>query len=196
MQNNIILAGVGGQGILSIAAVIDLAALECGLNIRQAEVHGMSQRGGAVQSHLRISSREIHADLITEGCADLILSVEPLEALRHIPFLAPGGRVVTATDPFVNIPNYPETGLIIAELNRTNRPILVDAAKRARKAGNIRSANMVVLGAATPLIQLDLQTIENGIRKLFASKGDRTVTMNLSAFRSGVEASQSQQRGS
>ena len=107
MQTNIILAGVGGQGILTIAAVIDLAALKCGLTIRQAEVHGMSQRGGAVQSHLRISDHEIFSDLIAEGSADLILSVEPLEALRYLPFLSPEGRVVTATEPFINLESYP-----------------------------------------------------------------------------------------
>lgn len=190
MQNNIIIAGVGGQGILSIAAVIDLAALRCGLEIRQAEVHGMSQRGGEVQSHLRISDREIHADLIAEGCADLILSVEPLEALRYIPFLALGGRVVSATDPFVNIPDYPPIDEIIAELRRTVRPVLVGAAELARKAGSPRTSNMVMLGAASPFIRLDRLHLEEGIRELFGAKGEETVEMNLRAFRSGLALSQ------
>ncbi|MGB0129980.1 indolepyruvate oxidoreductase subunit beta [Chlorobium sp.] len=190
MQNNIILAGVGGQGILSIAAVIDLAALHCGLHIRQAEVHGMSQRGGAVQSHLRISDREIHADLITVGRADLIVSVEPLEALRYLPFLGPGGRTVTAIEPFVNMPDYPPIEAVIAELRRTAEPLLVDAAALAREAGSPRTSNMVMLGAAAPFTALDPSQLEAAIEKIFEAKGEDTVAMNIRAFRKGLALSQ------
>ena len=140
MKINIILAGVGGQGILTIAAVIDHAALQSGLTVRQAEVHGMSQRGGAVQSHLRISDKEIFSDLIAEGTANLILSVEPLEALRYLPFLAPEGRIVTATDSFINMEGYPSMEQILDELHRTNLPVLVNAVELAREAGSIRTS--------------------------------------------------------
>jgi indolepyruvate ferredoxin oxidoreductase beta subunit len=192
MQINIILAGVGGQGILTIAAVIDRAALQNGLTVRQAEVHGMSQRGGAVQSHLRIFDSEIYSDLIAQGSANLILSVEPLEALRYLPFLAPEGRVVTATDPFINIPNYPAMEAILVELHRTNQAVLVNAAELARQAGNARTSNMVMLGAAAPFIGIETEQIEAAIGELFQAKGADIVAMNIRAFKKGKELSQTQ----
>ncbi len=192
MQSNIILAGVGGQGILTIAAVIDRAALQSGLTIRQTEVHGMSQRGGAVQSHLRISDKEIYSDLIPEGAADLILSVEPLEALRYMPFLAPDGRIITSIDPFINIENYPSIEDILAELHRTNRPVLVNATELAREAGNAKTSNMVMLGAASRYIGIDEKQLESAIGKLFHGKGSAIVAVNIKAFRKGQELSQTQ----
>lgn len=192
MQINIILAGVGGQGILTIAAVIDLAALQSGLTIRQTEVHGMSQRGGAVQSHLRISNREIYSDLIAEGSANLILSVEPLEALRYLPFLAPDGMVITSTDPFINMELYPAMEEILSELHRTNYPLLVNAAELARAAGNTRTSNMVMLGAASPYIGMATEQLETAIEELFHGKGSAIVDMNIRAFRKGQELSQTQ----
>lgn len=189
MQKNIILAGVGGQGILSIAAVIDWAALHEGLNIRQAEVHGMSQRGGAVQSHLRISDQEIFADLIGLGTADLILSVEPLEALRYLPYLAPGGRVVTSLEPFVNMTGYPPMEEIEAALGRTDRPVLVHAADLAKEAGSARASNMVMLGAGAPFTGIEPATLEAGIEALFGAKGQEVVDINIRAFRKGLQLS-------
>jgi len=192
MQINIILAGVGGQGIRTIAAVIDHAALQSGLIVRQAEVHGMSQRGGAVQSHLRIADQEIYSDLIAEGTANLILSVEPLEALRYLPFLASEGRIVTSTDLFINMEGYPAMEHIHAELHRTNRPVLVSATELARQAGSARTSNMVMLGAAAPFTGLAPQELEASIEKLFAAKGDEIVAMNIRAFRTGKALSQHQ----
>ena len=192
MQINIILAGVGGQGILTIAAVIDQAALQSGLVVRQAEVHGMSQRGGAVQSHLRIADQEIYSDLIAEGTANLILSVEPLEALRYLPFLASEGRIVTSTDLFINMEGYPAMEHIHAELHRTNRPVLVSAVELARKAGSPRTSNMVMLGAAAPFTGLASHELEASIEKLFSAKGDEIVAMNIRAFRTGQALSQHQ----
>jgi indolepyruvate ferredoxin oxidoreductase beta subunit len=192
MQLNIILAGVGGQGILTIASVINHAAISKGLHVRQAEVHGMSQRGGAVQSHLRISARKIYSDLISRGSSHLILSVEPLEALRYLPYLAPGGKVVTATDPVVNMTGYPDLEAIFAELHRTDRPLLVSAAEHARQAGNIRTSNMVMLGAAAPFTGIAPEELETGIEKLFLKKGPETIEMNIRAFRKGLELSQQQ----
>jgi len=185
MQTNIILAGVGGQGILTIAAVIDLAALQCGLTVRQAEVHGMSQRGGAVQSHLRISDLEIYSDLIAEGTANLILSVEPLEALRYLPFLATDGRIVTSTESFINMENYPAMEDILNELHRTNQPLLVNATELARKAGSPRTSNMVMLGAASSHIGIAHEKLESAISQLFRAKGEEIVAMNIRAFRTG-----------
>lgn len=192
MQNNIILSGVGGQGILSIAAVIDWAALHTGLIVRQAEVHGMSQRGGAVQSHLRIADHEIWADLIALGTAGLILSVEPLEALRYLPYLSPDGRVVTAMEPFINMAGYPPVEATVAELeNNTNKPVFVNATAIAREAGNVRAANMVMLGAGAAFTGIAPAVLEEGIAALFGLKGREIVELNIRAFRAGQELSTS-----
>ncbi len=188
MKCDIILAGVGGQGILSIAAIIGLAAVEKNLFLKQAEVHGMSQRGGDVQSHLRLSDREIHSDLIPDGKADLIISVEPMEALRYLPWLSPEGWIVTNSVPFVNIPDYPETGEIMAELKKAGNSIIIDADAIAKDLGSSRSGNMVILGAASSFISLPFNSLENGVRQLFRRKGEEVIDLNLKALRAGKAA--------
>ena len=121
MRKDIILSGVGGQGILTIATIIGEAATVAGLNLKQAEVHGMSQRGGDVQSNLRLSDETIHSDLISLGEADLIISMEPMEALRYLPYLEKEGWVVTSANPFKNIPNYPDEEELMKTLNSLPR---------------------------------------------------------------------------
>ena len=188
MKRDIILSGVGGQGILSIAAVIGRAALEDGLHIKQAEVHGMSQRGGDVQSNLRISSSAIRSDLIPRGAADLIVSMEPMEALRYLPWLADDGWVITGITPLINIPNYPEG----ETLGKLPHAVVLDADAVAKAAMAPRSANMALLGAAAPLLGIDAAKLESGIRAIFARKGGQVVETNLAAFRAGYEAAQNQ----
>jgi len=185
MKKDIILAGVGGQGILSIAAIIGLAAIEAGLHLKQAEVHGMSQRGGDVQSNLRLSDKVIHSDLIPTGKADMILSVEPMESLRYLPMLAPNGWLVTNTQTFVNIPNYPEKDDLMAEIEKVRNHIALDADKIAKDMGTLKSANVVVLGAASPFLDLDYQLLEKAIAMLFGKKGENVVTVNLQAMKAG-----------
>ena len=192
MKRDIILSGVGGQGILSIAAVIGRAALEDGLHIKQAEVHGMSQRGGDVQSNLRIGTSAIRADLIPRGAADLIVSREPMEALRYLPWLASDGWVITNTVPLVNIPDYPDAEALRRELEALPHVVPLDIDAMARAAASPRSANMVLLGAAAPLLGIGTATLEAGIRDIFARKGDTVVETNLAAFRAGYEATQKQ----
>lgn len=192
MKKDIILAGVGGQGILSIAACIGLAALREGLQLKQAEVHGMSQRGGAVQSHLRISDSPIASDIISEGKANIILSVEPMEALRYLTMLASDGWVVTSINPFVNIPNYPLLDDILREIWKCHHYVTVDADDMAKNAGSIKAANMVMLGAASPLLGLTASSLEAGVSELFAAKGQAIVDLNIKAFRTGREWSISQ----
>lgn len=192
MKSDIILAGVGGQGILSIAAVVGMAALENHLYLKQAEVHGMSQRGGAVQSHLRISEKEIASDLIPEGRADIIISVEPMESLRYLPWLKENGWVVTNTTPFINIPDYPDMKELLTEIEKLPSHITINADEIARQVKSVRSSNMVVLGAASPFIDVPYASLENGIRKIFERKGEKVVQLNLTAMKAGREFSEAQ----
>ncbi|MFH0759648.1 MAG: indolepyruvate oxidoreductase subunit beta [Bacteroidota bacterium] len=188
MKKDIILAGVGGQGILSIAAVIGMAAVESGLYLKQAEVHGMSQRGGAVQSHLRISDKPIASDLIPEGKCDMILSVEPMEALRYLPFLAPDGWVVTSCNPFQNIPDYPGQEGLIREIQKAGNHIIVDAEALAKELGSSRVSNMVMLGAASGQLDISPERLHDAVGLLFARKGEDVVRMNISALEAGKNA--------
>ena len=188
MTCDIVLAGVGGQGVLSIAAIIAGAAMADGLEVRQSEVHGMAQRGGAVSAHLRLSDRGIHGDLIPSGGADLIVSMEPLESLRYLSFLKPAGLIVTAAEPFVNIPDYPELGPILAAIKTLPRSRVVAAADLARKAGSARAVNMVIVGAASAFIPVSPASIERSIAALFGAKGSSLVEVNLRAFTAGAAA--------
>jgi len=190
MKIDIILAGVGGQGILSIATVIGTAAVKQGLHLKQAEVHGMSQRGGDVQSNLRIADHEIASDLIPLGKADLIISIEPMESLRYLPILGPEGWLITNDQAFVNIPNYPEEDAVKAELEKLPRKIVVSANKIAKELGSERSANMVILGAASPFINMDFSLLEDAVREIFGRKGQGIVDINLACLRAGREYAQ------
>ncbi len=182
MKQDIILAGVGGQGILSIAYVIDHAALAEGLSFKQAEVHGMAQRGGAVQSHMRLSSERIWSDLIPVGAADLILSVEPLEAMRYLDHLKPDGVVVTSATPLVNIPDYPPLESVLAEIRKIGRSVIVDSERIAKEAGTSKAQNMVMLGAASGRLILGEASLRRSIEALFRPRGDALVQTNLKAF--------------
>ena len=186
MHTDIILSGVGGQGILSIATIIGSAAIKEGLYIKQAEVHGMSQRGGDVQSNLRISSDPIASDLIPLGKADIIISLEPMEALRYLPYLNKEGWLITNTAPFINIPNYPDQEKIMEAINGLHS-VAIDVDTIAKQVASPRAANIVLLGAASPFLGIDVDKIEDGIRRVFGRKGDDVVEMNLKAFRAGLE---------
>lgn len=189
MKTDIVLAGVGGQGILSIATILGTAALDDNLHIKQAEVHGMSQRGGDVQSNLRISEKPIASDLIPLGGADLIVSLEPMEALRYLPYLKPDGWIVTNTTPFINIDSYPASEILEAELAKHDRVIAFDMDQIAKDLGSPKSSNMVLLGAISPFILIAADKIEDGIRKVFAAKGEKIIENNIKAFRAGREFS-------
>ena len=192
MKLDIILAGVGGQGILSIAKVIGDAALEAGLYLKQSEVHGMSQRGGDVQSHLRISDKEIYSDLIPHGTADLILSIEPMEALRYLPYLSPKGYVVTNTKPYNNIVNYPEVEEILAEIKKQPNHLMLDADAMAHELKNPRGMNMVMTGAASKYMNLDYALIEKSIKAIFGRKGEAVVASNLATLKAGRDFADAQ----
>ena len=188
MKTDIILCGVGGQGILSIATIIGEAAMNENLYIKQAEVHGMSQRGGDVQSNLRISSTPIHSDLIPRGGADVIISMEPMEALRYLPWLRSEGWVITSSTPFINIPNYPDIEVIKADLDKLPHVIMLDIEQLAKDNGVPRSANVILLGAAQKALGLEYEKLEAAIRRVFARKGDAVVEANIKALALGRAA--------
>jgi len=192
MKRDIILAGVGGQGIISIAAIIGTAALEQGLFLKQSEVHGMSQRGGDVQSNLRISDKEIASDLIPCGKADLIISVEPLEALRYLPLLSPDGWVITSTKPFINIPEYPEMDKIMDEIRKLPHYIALDADEVAKEIGTLKAANIVILGAASPFLEMQYENLEDAIHFIFRNKGEDVIKKNLQALKAGKDFTERQ----
>jgi Pyruvate:ferredoxin oxidoreductase and related 2-oxoacid:ferredoxin oxidoreductases, gamma subunit len=185
MKIDIILSGVGGQGILSIAAVVGEAALKEGLYMKQAEVHGMSQRGGDVQSNLRLSDKPIASDLIPIGQADIIISLEPMESLRYLPFLSKEGWLVTNARPFVNIPNYPDLDEITGEIEKLPNKVIIDVESIAKELGSPRVANIVMLGAATPYLGIGYDKIADGIRSIFARKSDEIIELNLKALQAG-----------
>ena len=188
MKKDIILAGVGGQGILSIATVIGQAALAEGWYLKQAEVHGMSQRGGEVQSHLRISTEPIWSDLIPQGKADIILSLEPLEALRYVPWLAPEGCVVTSSVPFRNIDNYPDIDQVYAAVKACPKHILIDTDALVKEINApVQAANMVLLGAAIPMLGIEPEIMKTALQKVFARKSEAIVETNIRAMMAGYE---------
>lgn len=187
MKKDIILAGVGGQGILTIAAVIGYTALEQGMFLKQSEVHGMSQRGGDVMSNLRISDNEIASDLIPFGKADLIIAVEPLESLRYLPYLSKHGWLISSSTPLNNIPNYPDIREVLDAIREIPQHLLLDAETMAKEAGSVKAANIVILGACAPFLGMEFGLLEDAIRFIFNKKGERVVDLNLRALKAGKE---------
>ncbi|HRY33561.1 MAG TPA: indolepyruvate oxidoreductase subunit beta [Bacteroidales bacterium] len=194
MKKDIILAGVGGQGILSIAATIGMAAIKRGMYLKQSEVHGMSQRGGDVSSNLRISDEPVFSDLIPRGLADMIIAVEPMESLRHLPMLSPEGWLITNIKPYINIRNYPEIEKVLAELEKVPHHVALDADGIARDLGAAKSANMVILGAAAPFLSFSFEQLEDAIRSIFGRKGEEVIRINLEALKAGRDVAISSTR--
>ncbi|RPJ84396.1 MAG: indolepyruvate oxidoreductase subunit beta [Acidobacteria bacterium] len=188
MKFDIIVAGVGGQGVLSVSAVIASSAMREGLKVKQSEVHGMSQRGGAVLAHLRLSDAPVASDLIPLGRARMILGMEPLESLRYLRYLASDGTVIASSNPLVNIPDYPPLEGLLERIRQVPGSVLVDSERLARGAGSARATNMVMVGAASSRLPVDVATLEKEIVSMFARKGDKVAEANLKAFHSGREA--------
>jgi indolepyruvate ferredoxin oxidoreductase beta subunit len=189
MNYDLVVCGVGGQGVLTMAGVIDHAIHEAHLHLKQSEVHGMAQRGGAVSAFVRISDQPVSSDLIGEGTASMVLSVEPMEALRYTSLLRPDGWIVTDITPMVNVDNYPPMADLYQVLFSAPRLVALDAERLAKKAGSPKVQNTVVLGAAAMHLPLPSELFENQLRRLFARKGERIVNANLNAFRMGDAAS-------
>ncbi len=188
MRYDIILAGVGGQGVLSMAAIIGSAAAIEGLKVKQSEVHGMSQRGGAVVAHLRLSDQPIASDLVPQGTADLILSMEPVEGLRYLSYLSASGTLVTALNPVVNIPDYPDMDVLLAQVRSLPHSVTVDAERLAYEAGDVLAVNTVMVGTAARLLPLKTDSLERAVRATFRAKGERVAEVNLAAFQRARQA--------
>ena len=187
MKFDIVLSGVGGQGVLSLSSIIASGAMKEGLYVKQSEVHGMAQRGGAVLANLRLSDKPIASDLIPSGSAAMILSMEPLESLRYLSFLRPDGALITSTTPVINIPDYPNLNELLGKIRSVPGAILVESDRLAKAAGSARAANMVMVGAASHLLPVKVETMEHYIERVFKRKGDQIVEANLKAFRAGRE---------
>jgi indolepyruvate ferredoxin oxidoreductase beta subunit len=187
MKFDIVLAGVGGQGVLALSTIIASGAMKEGLHVKQSEVHGMAQRGGAVLANLRLSDKPVASDLIPKGSAAMILSMEPLESLRYLAYLRPDGALITSTTPVVNIPDYPDLSGLLDTIRTIPGAILVDSDKLAKAAGSAKAANMVIVGAASHLLPVEVGTMEHYIETMFKRKGERVVEVNLKAFRAGRE---------
>jgi indolepyruvate ferredoxin oxidoreductase, beta subunit len=190
MKCDILVAGVGGQGVLSIAAIIASCAMKSGLRVKQSETHGMAQRGGAVLAHLRISDRPIHSDLIPEGTADMILAMEPIESLRYLSWLRPGGTLLTSTDPVRNVPDYPDLPRVMNHVRSLRGALLVETGRLAREAGSPKASNVVMVGAASEFLPFRPGSLEACIGEAFSRKGTAVVETNLKAFRAGRGAIQ------
>jgi indolepyruvate ferredoxin oxidoreductase beta subunit len=188
MNFDIVLAGVGGQGVLSLSGIIASGAMKEGLFVKQSEVHGMSQRGGAVLANLRLSDKPIASDLIPRGRAAMILSMEPLESLRYVSYLSSEGTLITSTTPMVNIPNYPDLEELLGQVRGIPRAILVDSDRLAKSAGSAKAANMVMVGAASHLLPVKVETMKHYIETVFKKKGEKIIEANLKAFSAGREA--------
>ncbi|HKL85911.1 MAG TPA: indolepyruvate oxidoreductase subunit beta [Treponemataceae bacterium] len=188
MTYDIILAGVGGQGVLSIATIIARAAMIDGFTVRQSEVHGMSQRGGGVQAHMRIADCPISSDLIPSGGADMIIAMEPMEGLRYLSFLKPEGILITAAEPFVNIPNYPDLDVLHSAIKRLKRSRIVKAEELAKEAGHLKSVNMVLIGAAASSLPVSEESLAKSVSETFAKKDPRLVEINMKALALGEKS--------
>lgn len=190
MKYDIVLAGVGGQGVLSVSAIIARSAIKEGLFVKQSEVHGMAQRGGAVLAHLRLSDSPVASDLIPKGGASMILSMEPLESLRYLAYLGASGTVITSTEPVENIADYPRMEQILGAIRSLPRSATIEAERLARESGSAQAINMVLAGAASPLLPIKVETMRESIREIFGRKGEKVVETNLRAFEAGRQAAE------
>lgn len=192
MKIDIIFAGVGGQGIISAAAMVVQTATKLGLNAKQNEVHGMAQRGGSVVCFVRISDEEISSNTIPKGQADFIFATEPMEAIRYIDYISPNGTVITNDTPFINIPEYPDTDKLLGFLKNESNAIIIDGKRLNEEISNPKVANTAVLGVLIPRLGINKmeETFIELIELRFKSKGDKIIELNKKAYWWGKKITQ------
>jgi indolepyruvate ferredoxin oxidoreductase beta subunit len=186
---NIVIAGVGGQGVLLASKVLVESALASGMDVKQNEVHGMAQRGGSVISFVRIG-KEVFSPVVIPGTADILISFEPLEALRYVHYLKPGGMLVY--NKITINPSTVASGLAIypADVEEQIRKACPDALginalSIAKGAGNAKAVNMVMVGAVMKKLPINAEVVEGVVRAVSKDKG---VDVNLKALSGGAEA--------
>lgn len=186
---SILFAGVGGQGILRASDVMCMAMMEAGFDVKKSEVHGMAQRGGCVTSHVRYGEK-VYSPLAEPGTIETLVSFEKMEALRYLKFLNKNASIILNTEeiypPAVNMgdASYPDDVICFLKKHYP-KVIAFNAAELAQKAGNIKAANVVLLGAVSNLMNVDQSIWESVIKKSFPQK---LVKLNLDAFQMGIAA--------
>lgn len=186
---SILFAGVGGQGILRASDITCEAIMEAGFDVKKSEVHGMAQRGGCVTSHVRYA-KKVYSPLAETGSVHTLVSFEKMESLRYLKFLRQDAAVIVNTEeiypPAVNRGNAPYPHDSIEFLNNNYRKVIsFNAAELAQKAGSIKTANVVLLGALSNLMNIDKSIWQAVIKKSFPEK---LIKMNLAAFQMGIDA--------
>jgi indolepyruvate ferredoxin oxidoreductase beta subunit len=183
--HGIVLSGVGGQGVLSLAQILLEALRRSGLQALQSEIHGMSQRGGSVHAQDCFSSLPLTSPIIEEGRADLLIALEPLEALRYVSMLAIHGHLVVSEEPQVNMEGYPPLDDVYAALKAVPGAPLVDTEDLARRLNHRQAGGMVLLGMASKFLPVAASVWREVISQRFESKGPRVTEKNLEAFEVG-----------
>jgi indolepyruvate ferredoxin oxidoreductase beta subunit len=185
---NILLCGVGGQGILLASEILSSALMRSGLDVKQSEVHGMAQRGGSVVAHLRYGEK-VYSPLIEPGEADFAVSFELLEALRYLPYYGRDSRLIVNTQKILPAPvstgmeTYPDD--ILKQLAARRLSVFpVDAFGLARSAGESRAVNMVLVGALSVFLPVKEKTFQDAIRERIPEK---LRSVNEGAFARGRE---------
>ena len=183
---NIVLSGVGGQGVILASKILSSAAIESGLDVKQSEVHGMSQRGGSVTSHVRIGSK-VYSPLVVEGEADIVLGFELLEAERNKHWVKKGGIIIynkLKVNPITvsaGMAEYPDN--LEEKLNKLDSKVFgIDAFELAKNAGNPKAANVVLVGAASNFIPIKEEVWEEVLKKVVPAK---VLDVNIKAFNAG-----------
>lgn len=184
---NIILAGVGGQGILRASDMLCMVMMAYGFDVKKSEVHGMAQRGGCVTSHVRYGEK-VYSPLSSKGDVDILVSFEKLETLRYLDYMKPDGKLIINDDelnpPSVNLGEtaYPKDVLnLVKKYFKTVK--IIKATDLAMKAGDIRTANTVLLGALSPFLPAQIEIWEKVLHEVFSPK---TINNNLKAFKMGI----------
>jgi indolepyruvate ferredoxin oxidoreductase beta subunit len=183
--HGIVLSGVGGQGVLSLAQIALEALRRSGLQALQSEIHGMSQRGGSVHAQVCFSEAPLTSPIIDEGCADLLIALEPLEALRYVAMLRMNGHLVVSEEPQVNMEGYPPLEDVYAALKAVRGAHLVDTEDLARRLNHRQAGGMALLGMASKYLPVPVETWHEVIRERFEAKGLRVCEKNLEAFEAG-----------
>jgi len=182
---SVIIAGVGGQGAITVAQLVLGAAWKSGYYVLQSEVHGMSQRGGEVNAQIIFDKVPVTSPVVTQGEADLLIGIEPLETLRYLSQMSKDANIIASSEPVINMDNYPKIEIILEKIKSVEGAVLIDTLKAAKELNNKHAGNICILGAASKFLPIDNEVWEAVIRERFESKGEEVVMSNIKAFQYG-----------